>query len=160
MPTPDDLVLPNINPRKPGGRRYGPDNPPPGLGRRPGQANRITKSLKTAIVGAAAMHGSDGSGRDGLVGYLLHLAARHPKAFSHLLGKLLPYQLDGTVNSVVAAVRITTVAAGNYLTAEDIAKLQPMTIESEAIDDPIEPEPEVEPIEEPAATVIRATTRR
>ena len=80
-----------------------------------GQANRITRDLRQAIIDAAVAHGSDGQGSGGLVGYCYFLAARHPKAFTGLLGKLIPLQVSGSVHSVVEQVTIISVPAGHFL---------------------------------------------
>ena len=42
---------------------------------------------------AAARLGSDGKGKDGLVGWLMSAAKKYPEAYLVLLGKLLPMQL-------------------------------------------------------------------
>lgn len=44
---------------------------------------------------AAEKTGSDGSGKDGLVGYLKFIAQKHPASFTTLLNKILPMQLVG-----------------------------------------------------------------
>jgi len=64
-------------------------------GRKPGQANRMTRVLKEAIIMAAENVGADGKGKDGLVGYLERIARRDMKAFAPLLGKMLPLQISG-----------------------------------------------------------------
>lgn len=66
----------------------------PGPGRKAGVPNRTTTALKDAILAAAAKHGEDGTGRDGLEGYLLKVATEDLKAFAGLLGKVLPLQID------------------------------------------------------------------
>jgi hypothetical protein len=66
----------------------------PGPGRKAGVPNRTTTALKDAILAAAAKHGHDGSGQDGLEGYLLKVATEDLKAFAGLLGKVLPLQID------------------------------------------------------------------
>jgi hypothetical protein len=43
-------------------------------GRRRGTPNVMTRELKVAIVRAAFRLGSDGKGKDGIVGYLTHIA--------------------------------------------------------------------------------------
>lgn len=68
---------------------------PPGPGRPKGSVNRTTALLKDAIIRAAELTGSDKQGRDGLVGYCRFLAAEEPKAFTQLLGKVLPMQVVG-----------------------------------------------------------------
>ena len=64
-------------------------------GRAPGQQNKTTKAMKEALILAAEKVGSDGKGKDGLVGYLERLARREPRSFASLLGKLLPFQITG-----------------------------------------------------------------
>lgn len=71
---------------KPGERRGG---------RQKGTPNKTTTMLKEAIIAAAEKAGSDKKGKDGLVGYCHFLATNEPKAFSQLLGKVLPMQIAG-----------------------------------------------------------------
>lgn len=72
------------------------ENPPPrSAGRPKGVPNRTTTALKDAILLAAEEVGEDGNGQDGLKGYLKGLAKDEPKAFSALLGKVLPMQVTG-----------------------------------------------------------------
>ena len=81
-----------------------------GIGRPKGLQDKICRDLKQGLLQGATLHGYDGQGQDGLIGYCHHIAARHPKIFCHLLEKLLPYcanaTLDGTVPSrgIVAVV--------------------------------------------------------
>lgn len=67
----------------------------PGPGRPKGSPNKTTALLKEAIIMAAEGVGQDGDGKDGLVGYCKFLAKSEPKAFSSLLGRVLPMQLTG-----------------------------------------------------------------
>lgn len=129
MPLPASLELPNL--RNPGARQI-----KAGPGRPPGLVNKITRDLKVGLIDAAVVHGFDGASLDGLPGFCRHLAARHPKAFAQLLGKLLPLNIsaDSTVN-VIGAVNVVSVPSDRYVTAEDIRKMQPP------------PEVEHEPIE-------------
>jgi hypothetical protein len=83
--------------------------PGPGPGRPKGSPNRITKALKDAIILAAQEAGYDGKGKDGLVGYLKHVADTDVKAFCGLLGRVLPLQLSGDQNGPVI-VEITRFA--------------------------------------------------
>ena len=55
-------------------------------GRQKGTPNKITASLKQAILDAADAAG----GEDGTVGYLTRQATENPAAFMTLLGKVLP----------------------------------------------------------------------
>jgi hypothetical protein len=67
---------------------------PPTAGRKKGQRNRVTVELRHAILEAAALVGGDGKGKNGLTGYLQHLASREKKIFGRLLEKVLPMQLS------------------------------------------------------------------
>lgn len=74
------------------------ENPKPpnaGKGRPKGSANKTTTALKEAILAAAAKHGEDGTGKGDLEGYLLKVAKEDVKAFSGLLGKVLPMTVQG-----------------------------------------------------------------
>ena len=52
--------------------------------------NKTTTALKEAILAAAQAHGEDDNGKGGLEGYLRKVAREDVKAFSGLLGKVLP----------------------------------------------------------------------
>lgn len=78
-------------------------------GRKPGQGNKTTTALKDAILKAAELTGYDGDGKDGLVGYLQHVAAKDLKAFSALLGKVLPIQVQGDPDAPLIPGSITFV---------------------------------------------------
>jgi hypothetical protein len=74
---------------KPGNKK------PEGSGRKKGQPNTLTRELKEAIVTAAAMHGSDGKGKDELIGYLFRLAKnKDPYLFTGLLKAIIPLQVQ------------------------------------------------------------------
>ena len=66
-----------------------------GKGRPKGSANKTTTLLKEAILAAAQEHGEDDAGTGGLKGYLRKVAREDVKAFSGLLGKVLPMQVTG-----------------------------------------------------------------
>lgn len=74
-----------------------PARKPPnaGKGKPKGAVNKTTKVLREAILLAAELTGRDGKGKDGLVGYLRRVAQEDVKAFSSLLGKVLPLQITG-----------------------------------------------------------------
>lgn len=59
-------------------------------GKPKGAVSKTTKTLKEAILQAAELSGRDTRGKDGLVGYLQRVADEDVKAFSGLLGKVLP----------------------------------------------------------------------
>lgn len=71
----------------PAGKKFG--------GRQKGSLNKTTAVLKDAILLAAEKSGEDKRGKGGLVGYLKRVADNDPKAFSGLLGKVLPMQVTG-----------------------------------------------------------------
>lgn len=80
-------------------------------GRTKGTPNKTTAMLKEAILGAATNTGSDGKGKDGLMGYCGFLAKEEPKAFAALLGKVLPMQITGEDGDAIKTVtRIELVA--------------------------------------------------
>ena len=66
----------------------------PGPGRPKGLPNKTTTALKEAILAAAAQHGEDGEGKGDLTGYLLKVAREDVKAFSGLLGRVLPLDVN------------------------------------------------------------------
>lgn len=77
-----------------------PSQPKVGLdraktGRQKGTPNKTTAVLKDAILRAAEAVGEDTKGKGGLVGYLKRVAKEDVKAFSSLLGKVLPLQVTG-----------------------------------------------------------------
>ena len=162
MPTPDDFVsaLPIINPRprKPG--TFTPGNTL-SRGRMKGSVNRITKDLKLGLLDAAESLGEDGNGKNGLTGYLRFVGANHPKAFCHMLGKVLPLQINGTglaSDAPPVAINIICVPSGHFLSEEDIAHtrgepVQPPQIEHAPQIEP-QPEPEPEP-EHPRITALK-----
>jgi hypothetical protein len=84
----------STTPRKPDGKFAKGAPKPANAGRAKGKRNRNTILLKTAILEAAELCGSDGKGREGLVGYLRTLAMRERPVFAKLLEKVLPMQLN------------------------------------------------------------------
>ena len=69
--------------------------PNAGKGRKAGSLNKTTGALKEAILTAAKQSGSDSKGKGGLIGYLKRVADDDVKAFSGLLGKVLPMTVVG-----------------------------------------------------------------
>lgn len=68
-----------------------------GKGRPKGSRNKTTTALKEAVLEAARLHGSDGNGTDELVGYCRMVAAKDHKAFTSLLGRVLPLSVKGDI---------------------------------------------------------------
>ncbi len=121
MPTPDTFTLPRLQ-EKPRDKRL--DNLRPGQGRVPGVVNKVTRDLKAGILDGAIAHGEDGEGLNGLSGYLRMCAAKFPRSYMNLLGKLLPLTLsnDGLAGATVGTVNIISVPADHYLSKEDLAR--------------------------------------
>ena len=71
-------------------------------GRKKGTPNKVTGSLREAILLAAEDAG--GGGAEGLRAYLLQQAKDQPVAFMGLLGKVLPLQVTGANNSPVQVI--------------------------------------------------------
>lgn len=63
-------------------------------GRTKGTPNKLTRTLKEAILEAAERAG----GKGGTVEYLERQATANPTAFMSLLGKVLPMQVQGPDN--------------------------------------------------------------
>lgn len=58
-------------------------------GRTAGTPNVMTPALKEMILDVATQLGSDGQGKDGVVGYFASLALKCPGIYLKLLGKLM-----------------------------------------------------------------------
>lgn len=69
-----------------------PKPPNAGKGRPKGVGNKTTTTLKEAILLAAQAVGEDGKGKGGLEGYLRAVAKAEPKAYTSLLGRVLPVE--------------------------------------------------------------------
>jgi hypothetical protein len=78
---PKKPIPPGLKPIQKGERRGG---------RAPGVPNKMTTTLKDAILKAAELVGADGKGKDGLVGYLKDLAGNRKELFVPLLARVLP----------------------------------------------------------------------
>jgi hypothetical protein len=63
-------------------------------GRKAGVPNKTTRFLREAIILAAEAVGSDGNGKDGLVGYLMKVANKNTAGFCSLLGRVMPLQIE------------------------------------------------------------------
>ena len=78
--------------------------------------------LRTLILDAAAAIGMDGSGRDGLLGYLKYAASTFPKQYLQVIAKVLPLQIDSksTIN-VIEHVNIVSVPSDRYMPRQAFA---------------------------------------
>lgn len=94
-------------------------------GRRLGSTNKVSRDLKEGIIDAAVIVGSDGKGKDGLRGYLVMLARKHPKQYTGLLARVMPLQITGDVGGFIGQVNIVSVPVDRYLSPEDAKKLLP-----------------------------------
>jgi len=65
-----------------------------GRGRPPNSPNKLPKLLKDALLMAAELEGSDTKGRDGLVGFLRHVAQEELSTFCSMLGRIIPLQIN------------------------------------------------------------------
>lgn len=67
-------------------------------GRQKGTPNKMSRTLKEAILEAAELAGGQG----GVTGYLTAQASANPTAFLSLLGKVLPMQVTGDKDNPLA----------------------------------------------------------
>ena len=133
----------------------------PKVRRARGTQNKITRDLKQGIVHGAAKHGSDGKGKGGLYGYLEFCAKKYPTHYMPLLGKLLPYHINGNVNVGIGTLKIVSVPADRYLSPGDVARL----VDPDYVDPPVvienapamvrEPEPDPPEVEVDLTNVTR-----
>jgi hypothetical protein len=75
------------------GTRFKPGRKKTG-GRKAGVRNKKTRGITEAIQLAAELAGSDGAGKDGLVGYMKMLGIKYPASYCSLLGRILQHQLQ------------------------------------------------------------------
>lgn len=147
-PLPEALKLSPLRDARPRDKRLNNLRNGPGTGRVKGIQNKICRDLKEGLLQGAILHGYDGTGEGGLVGYCLHIAERHPNAYCGLLGKLLPLNLNANTTSAgIQTVRIISVPAGTHYSAADLERLEQgqTTIDAlpqpERAEDPAQPKP-------------------
>lgn len=137
---PDFSVAPIAAKRKSNGIPFGPNNPAPR--KQKGAVAKITRDIKNGIVEAAENIGrADVDGGGGLVGYLEYIALRHPKAFCHLMGKLMPFQVSGAVGHHIQTVNILPIASGTFLSREEVEKARAPGLYPHRIEHVPQPEP-------------------
>lgn len=76
-----------------------------GAHRPKGVPNKVSTSVKEAIMTACALHGSDGVGKDGLIGYLSEVV-KDFKIGAGLLRAVLPLQVKMQANQPVQILNI------------------------------------------------------
>jgi hypothetical protein len=82
--------------RKPGDEKVG--------GKQPSSPKiRVTRDLCEVLWLAGEMHGSDGLGKDGIIGSVYRLIKNHPEIYGRLLEKMLPAQVKADVNTTTNA---------------------------------------------------------
>jgi hypothetical protein len=69
---------------KPGRKKTG--------GRQAGVRNKTTREMMEAIMDALEVVGSDGAGKDGVVGYMKMIAEKNPRALLPLIGRVMMLQ--------------------------------------------------------------------
>ena len=74
--------------KKTGGRKAGVRNK---LTR---EMNELSRDILDKAKKAAETIGSDGAGKDGMVGYLKNIAIDHPATFCKLLGRVLEQEIE------------------------------------------------------------------
>jgi hypothetical protein len=116
QPFPKDCVIEPIAPRKP--------KPKPPI-KQKGAIDKLHRDVKKGILNAAIACGYDGEGEGGLDGFFLMCAQKHTRAFLHLVGKLVPLQVQNEISgAMISAVNVISVPHDHYLSAEDIAALR------------------------------------
>ena len=108
-------------------------------GREKGTPNKMTRLLKEAIPEALERLGSDGKGKDGIVGFLMVAARKETAAYLRLLDRLLPYQITGHDGEamkikytnkveIVARLKERGLPVPESLLANDISEERPMKL--------------------------------
>ena len=99
------------------------------IGRPKGSSNLVVRDLKKGLIEAAVMHGYDGLGEGGLVGYLYLLAEKQQRTFGGLLAKLMPLQMTGNVGLGITAISISPVPTDSYVSADEAKKAIEATVD-------------------------------
>ncbi|MET4273234.1 MULTISPECIES: hypothetical protein [unclassified Bradyrhizobium] len=106
---PEDFILPNLREPVTGmAKRLKNLETRKGQGRPKGASSKIVRDLKEGLIESAVQHGRDGRGKDGLVGFCIHLAVNHPRSHAGLLAKLLPLHVsnDSPSAALVGTINI------------------------------------------------------
>jgi hypothetical protein len=62
---------------------------PEGAGRKKGVQNKYTRDVKEALYEAGERYGSDGKGKDGLIGCMMRVIAHKPEAWMTAISKTM-----------------------------------------------------------------------
>jgi hypothetical protein len=76
------------------GKRIGHGGPRHGAGRKKGSQNFFSREVKEAVIEAANRLGEDGAGKDGMVGYMVHLGRFEKSIFGGLLRAVMGTQFS------------------------------------------------------------------
>jgi hypothetical protein len=95
------------------------------------------EDLRLLVLDAAAEIGLDGSGKEGLLGYLKYAATAYPKQYMALLSKVMPLQIDSrsTVN-VIEHVNIVSVPSDRYMPPKVIEHSPQEIVKAVEVQDP------------------------
>jgi hypothetical protein len=121
----------------------------------------LTADIRRDCIAGFAAHGLDGKGKFGFRGYMQFLATKHPKAAARLIEKILPFVVNGSGfnPAPVSTIRIVGIESGEYLSREDIDRLQqqPQLFNHvPAIEHHNAPAPEIEAKPEPRLAALEA----
>jgi hypothetical protein len=105
-----------------------------------------TRDLMEAVVNAAIRHGSDGRGKNGLVGYMLLLERTEPKTFDMLTGVVQRWQASRpdrpnkpkprpTEEEILAEMRALGMDVDGYLQWES-RRRGPVVLDPDEVEDP------------------------
>jgi len=138
-PLPADFQVKPLVPLK-----YGRGNPPR---KKKGQVAKVTRDVKQGILEGAISHGSDGEGTGGLAGYFQMCAAKYPKHYMGLLGKLVPLNVNNTgTGASPTVINIVGVESGTFIN-EHGEQYQPPEEEPLEIEQLPEPAPPMSALE-------------
>jgi hypothetical protein len=93
-------------------------------GRKAGTPNLLSPDYKKLLLEAAHRIGSDGDGKNGVVGYFQWVARYHPRVFAKLLGRIV--DLENNLGEMPdEPCRTTEEFKGSYFTYVELSNTQP-----------------------------------
>jgi hypothetical protein len=105
-------------------------------GRKKGTPNRISADFRTAVLAAADRIGSDGKGKDGMIGYFGYLAERYPAAYCKLVSRFIDFEEVYPERSSPTADQLNSDLREDMQTKHNPAKAPPDEMMIMAIRDP------------------------